>query len=1251
MRIVHGFYFLILAATAFSEPSTPAKIKIQKKSYLTRERAYSETGVNDQRSRYLAKNRAHLIEEVKRALRYVKNDIQTEELQLRLANLYIEEFKYENGKGTDSRAYLQKAQGILNDLARKSPPSKRKDEVLFQLAQSSLELGQNERANELFHQLISEFKQSSYLEEAYLQLGDSAFEKGQFGQALGYLETLISNPKSPLWLYAHYKSGWANYNLNQLGLALNHFKIIVEQEDLDGSTQHSLALKKEATRDLCLPLAELNKYEEGVQFYSGQGEAFQRSGIECLASLAQERGDSTQALTLYQDLINLDSQHRKNPSYSLSIVEIHRKQNQLGQTFSFLEDSLSRYLGDSTWKEIFSSDPVFINELKSQFESTTRQIGLECHSTAQKTKTLGLYQQSRAFYDLYLKYFPQTSEAPKIEFYQAEIFYKEKNFGAATLTYSNVFNNSHASPKLRQEALDNAILASSQQVNIDRRQAGLSELTGKTHDKRATIEENSVQPFLESEETFLKLADKYIEVLPKESKTPQILFQANYLRYLHHQNKPAYTGFWKLVINYPKHETAPHASLLLLDILNQKQDYQNMISACQKLRTIPELQIGKTQTEIGDILRKAELKHSASLENAGSFQEAGTAYLSYVDKYGSEDPVLAEKALFNASVCFTKSHQSTDALKIQERFLKKYPSSALRKDMLLQVAKSHETMADFGQAAHYFSVFQKEYPNHSQSAEALRLSGLYFWGNGNYESAEASMLNLIHSYPQARETAEKDLLDLYSSVGWFNKQFDYLVKSRTVKGISFSNYLDLTLQLADLQESKFNKPAIALWSEAESLVEKYRSLIQSSPQGPELIGRVLLRRTTRKERDFASIRLQLPQSSLERSLVLKLRTLKELEKDFSEIATLGGDSGLASLHHISLAYLNLSQDIDVAPVPTDLSGEQIDIYRDELSKKMIGPFKEKALSFAKQCLEKGHELSLYSAWISECRQITSSIDPDQYPRTITYSLPPYYLAYPPASSPLQSTPLFKEALKDRAFGERGGSVRLTSLQPILDYRKETLLEKSTSEATDTKEESLAFFNSLRLVRPADAIYKLKQHLKTKSQDPSFHQLLALAYLDNGDLERAKITWLSLLARGIKEPGIYNNLAVVEALRGNTKSALNLFSEASEKGSDEARINQGFIALTFGNGFLAKSLFEKSLGSSNNEMAKIGIAISKIQNDDIENGKDELEQLQKQFPNHPLIYQQRLALAEKSKGKQEIPTLNREIASESLPELE
>ncbi|NBX77685.1 MAG: outer membrane protein assembly factor BamD [Proteobacteria bacterium] len=1242
MKLTFCIILFALSTAGFSETAAPKKIQIQKHSYLSRSRAFPEAVVNDQRSRFLAKNRKNLIEEVKSALRFVKNDAQSEELQLRLANLFIEEFKYQNGKGADSKAYLQKAQGILKDLVRKSPPCKRRDEVLFQLAQGYLEFGQNERAHEIFSQLIVEFKQTPYLEEAYLQLGDSAFEKGQFAKSLSYYEKLIANPKSPLWLYAHYKSGWATYNLNQLSSTLNHFKTIVEQENFEGTAQQSLALKKEAIRDLCLPFAELKKYEEGVQFYSGQEEAFYRSGLECLASLAQERGDSLQSVTLYRDLINMDSQHRKNPSYSLSIVELHRKHGKLSETFSSLEDSLSGYLGDSTWKEIFSSDPTFIDELKSQYESTTRQLGLECHSTAQKTKNLQLYQQARAFYDLYLKYFPYGSEAPNIEFYRAEILYKEKDFSAATVAYLNVFKNSHASPKLRQEAIENAILASSQQVNIERKNAGLSELTQNTHTKRAVLEEESVQPFLDAEETFLKLADAYVEHFPKDTKTPQVLFQANYLRYLHHQNKPAYSGFWQIIQSYPKHETAQHAGLLLLDILNQKQDFPNMIAACKKLRTIPELQSGKTKNEVGDILRKAELKKISSIEYAGNFHEAGKSYLGYVEQYGSEDAALAEKALYNASVCLGKANLALEALKVQEQFLRKYPSSPYRKDMLLNVAKAYEAMADFGQAAQAFSTFQKEYPGHPQSAEALRLSGLYFWGNGNYESAEASMLKLVQSYPQLRTEAEKDLLDFYFSQGWFEKQFDYLVKARTAKGISFSAYLDLTIQLADLQEQKFNKPATTLWSEAEGVADKYRPLIQASPRGPELIGRILLRKTARKVAAFASVSIQ--------SLPNKLKLLKELEKDFSEIATLGGDAGLASLHHISQAYLSLSQDIDAAPVPAELSGEQIDIYRKELSNQMISPFKEKAFNFAKQCLDKGQEHSLFSPWIAKCRQIASHLSPDEYARAVTYSLPPYYLAFPSTSSFLQSTPLFKESLKDRAFGENEIGVRMTSLQPMLEYRKEKLLEKGTSDSPQTKEETIAWFNSLRLARPSDAIYKIKHHLKTKSQDPSFHQLLALAYLDNGDLDRAKITWLSLLARGINEPYIYNNLAVVEALRGNLNSALNLFAEANELGSEEARVNQGFVALSFGNGFLAKSLFEKSLDASSDELAKIGIAISKIQNNDIENGKEELEDLQKQFPHHPLIYQQRLAITERNKDKLDSSQSYREIASES-PEYE
>ncbi|MFM8269795.1 MAG: tetratricopeptide repeat protein [Pseudomonadota bacterium] len=1199
MKIILSLIFLGVTAIAFSDSRTPKKFNM------------------DQRAQFLTRNRAHLIEEIKNALRIVKSEDQTAELRLRLANLFLEEFKDQNSKGADAKSYLQKAHGILKDLA-KSPSFPRRDEVLFQLAQSYLELSQPDRANDLFVQLVTQFQTSPFSEEAYLQLGEAAFDKGQFAKSIIYFEKLTSNPQSSLWQYAHYKSGWANYNLNQLSKTLFHFRAIVEQ-DSGASSQSSIALKKEAIQDLCLPLAESKQYDEGVQFYSEQGETFYRSGVECLASMAREKGDLKQALSLYGTLLRLDFQHQKNPSYHLSIVNIFRNRNQFAEAFAGLEEASSLYLGDSTWKEIFSSNPVYFKEVSDEIEGAVRGMGLECHSTAQKTKNLGLYEQARSFHELYLKYFPQSPNAPQIEFYLAEIYFKTKHFSQAAKAYAQVFQNNRASLNLRKESLEYAVLASSKEVNF----------------------ESKISDFSENDEFFVKLSEQYAENFPKDSKTPQFLFKSNHIKYLRQQSKRAYLGFWHLVQHYPKSESAPRAALLLLDILKQKEDYKNLVAACKAIKRIPELKSQKFISEVGDILRKSELKQIALLEETGDFQMTGKAYLTYIQEYGSEDSSLHEKALYNATVCFLKSNDSTETLRTQELFLKLFPSSTFRKDMLLQVAKSYEAMAELGKAAHAFSTFQREYPGSPQSKEALRLAGLYFWGDGRPEIAETTMLKLMQTYPEFRNSAEKDLIDLYTSERWFEKQFDYLLKARTVKGISFAHYVELTLQLADLQEQHFQKPAFSLWNEAEGVIEKHREMIQSSSTGPDLIGRVLLRKTLRKEADFESIRLILPQAALEKSLAQKLRLLKELENDFSEIARLGGDYGLAAFFYTSQAYLNLFQEIDSAPIPAELSAEQSELYRQELSTKMTTPLREMASNYAKQCLEKSREMSVFSPWASKCGQITSQLNPDLYPQISTVSLPPYLLAMDKGNSHyFLSSPLFKEALKDGAFSGKESGVRLISLQSLGDYRQQPSEHNLDDESRETREQDISYFNSLRLKHPAEAISKLKHHLRTKNQDPVFHQLLAMAYLDNGDWVRAKITWLALIARGILDPGIYNNLGVLEAVRGNAKSAMGFFEEAKEKGSREALMNQGFIALIWGNGYLARSLFEKSLEESNHEIARMGLAIAKIQSNDLENGKAELDELQKQFPGHPLIYQQRLALTKEPQRNQS-----------SLPELE
>ena len=140
----------------------------------------------------------------------------------------------------------------------------------------------------------------------------------------------------------------------------------------------------------------------------------------------------------------------------------------------------------------------------------------------------------------------------------------------------------------------------------------------------------------------------------------------------------------------------------------------------------------------------------------------------------------------------------------------------------------YESTADFAKAATYFSLYHTDYPKSDQSAAALRLSGLYFWGSDQNEKAEAAMLRYLSLFPQDRAHAEKDLLDFYSSQNEYDRHMRYLLEARAQKGVSFSDYLDYTLKLADLKESHTGKEATQFWNEAKGLLEKYSKILSES---------------------------------------------------------------------------------------------------------------------------------------------------------------------------------------------------------------------------------------------------------------------------------------------------------------------------------------------------------------------------------------------------------------------------------------
>jgi tetratricopeptide (TPR) repeat protein len=326
------------------------------------------------------------------------------------------------------------------------------------------------------------------------------------------------------------------------------------------------------------------------------------------------------------------------------------------------------------------------------------------------------------------------------------------------------------------------------------------------------------------------------------------------------------------------------------------------------------------------------------------------------------------------------------------------------------------------------------------------------------------------------------------------------------------------------------------------------------------------------------LKLALPQKNLEINLQRKLVLIKDLEKDYARIAGLGSaEWGLGAIFKSAAIYRSMAQEVLEAPVPAELAGEQLETYRKEVEKSLIRPFKEKALILSQQCLDKAQEFNVLSSWTPRCYSIAAELEPGRFPKVRTLYLPPLQLAvlapnaksskitvgnvksfaYPFFSFGLfnpqgdvRSTASVSQELsvmygQSKSLGEANAIPGSTSYRALIEERKDILNNALSSEKpNDTKKGvSFSYLNLLRLTNPGRAITMTLEAIQKDPQNNSLHNLLALAYLESGNMAAAKVTLYSLIARGVKNYSIWNNLGVISQMEGREPQAIDYFNEA------------------------------------------------------------------------------------------------------------
>ena len=1269
--------FLTSESFGDSSDSIKKRIRINKKSYLRRSTQDGGEEYNLEKIEVLSVKRRNLIQDIKRFIRESRAEDQKAELNLRLGGLYMEDYhsglakaqlsydklakEYEKDKqgkrapkfdNSEALSSLDKARAIYRDLIQRYPNHSRRDEMLYFLAVASLDRGKSQEGMGYLERLIKETPNSKFANDALIQLGDHYFDLSKFARAESFYDQLIQKKHRPLLPYAVYKKGWCAYNGQRPQIALNHFKWALENETTEEGAATQVKVKSEILRDITLPFVDLRRVEESIAFFRTYGDPYFRNGIETMAQLYFEAGQYAHAITLYDLLLKEDPNHSKNPSYEVAIVDSLKLKNEPAASVQRLFSRLPNYMENSNWYEINAANPQVIAAATKYFEETARKYAFEYHAEGQKTKNEALYNVAKQLYTKYIEFFPRTTEAAQVRFYLAEILYQQELFEAASEQYWAVYKNS-AAGKLRPEAIRYALASLDKQLNRDRKKAGLNEINAKTTSKLKAKNEDNLEevPYSAVENRFLEISTEYLDKFSKAKDAADVLYTQAYLQYTHHDLAKSYQSFWSLIQNYPSHETAYPSANLILDILNRRKDYPKLIAACQNFLKTRELSKPTFRTEVADVLRRSELKRIQQLEEKGEFKLAADSYMDYTNAYGQQDETLFEKALYNASVNYSKAEKYLSAVETQEKFLRRFPQSPLRENMVLGVAKTYETLAHFEKAGNFFELFATQYPRNPQSKNALRISGLYYWGSGNPKKAEATMVQYLNQFP-SEKVVERDLIDVYESTNQTDKLLSYYLKARAGKGVSFSDYLNYSLKIAELVGKKNGgRLPIKIMDEAMKIASKYGKDILRTPKGVEAVSKLMFWSTNQHEDQFAKLRLQLPQRQLEINLQRKLALLKELEKEYLKIVSFGSSEwGLGAIYKTASIYRTMAEEILGAPVPNELSAEDLERYRSEIEKQMVRPFKEKALALVVQCLDKAQEFNLLSAWTARCYSLASQLQPERYPSVRTFYLPAAHFAVMEPSEkskiemgsmkhyayPFSSAGFFQPST-DRQIAsaqfidlpslyDGGQSLSALSVPNPISYRllneerKEILKGAAEREkpADVRKGTSFAFLHFLRLISPQRALPLLMEAIQRDPNNASLHNLLGLTYFELGNTTAAKVTWLSMIARGVKKAAVWNNLGVVAYLEGKESAALDYFWEASEaEASKEASANLGFIALKYRNGFEAKKHFEKALSQEDDDVtSRVGLAVAQLQNREIDSAKDGLVEMAKKFKSDP-----------------------------------
>ncbi len=751
--------------------------------------------------------------------------------------------------------------------------------------------------------------------EAHFRLAEHAFAQGQYTEAAkAYGKVIRQGLETPFFTTALYKRGWALFKLSQYTSANADFAKLLDYLHAHHSDTTPEGLRSDTLRILALSFSYLDGPMALRRFFTQRGhKPWEAALYQALADqyFEQERFQDT-AKTL-QTYVETNPNAHDAPLFAHRAITVLEKAGFVDLVLAAKQQFVLRYQsGTEYWQHQPSADR---HEFAPQLKQHLDDLMAFFHAEAQRKKTPADFLNAAKWYEIYLKEFPNASDAPDKRWLLAEAYVDAGRISDGADQYEQLAYGPESARHARAEQAGYRLIVLRQRLL---RQAD------KTHQGPARHQ-------------LIDAALRYVTAFPKSQKLTEILSLLMEEQIAAGQIAASIDTASQLLMRPDGQRFADRARSVIADGLFDLGKYHAAEKAISAVLNRNKL-TAKEKARYHRLRAQAIYKQGELAQKQGQDAHAIAHYLRLV-KLEPQAPESAQ-AKYDAATLMLKLGRYRDAIDVLNQFQQQHPQHPLGKTIPAKLIVAYEAIGAFDRAAQIYTTIAKQEKDPERKRVAYWQAAESWEKVSNEKGQKAAVLlwkQYIKHFPTPYELnaeAMQRLINLYEALGigwkrdfWRRKLVGLVLKKR----------------LSDARVRTLAANAQLALANAEMLA-------------------------------FKRITLKQP---LAKSLAQKKQAMKKVLSAYAQVLEIGvRPMATEAAFRIGEAYQHLAKALLASPRPKGLSELALEEYNALLEEKVY-PFEDKAIEAYEATWSLVQE-GIWDSWTQKAFDALKQLVPARY---------------------------------------------------------------------------------------------------------------------------------------------------------------------------------------------------------------------------------------------------------------------------------